>query len=408
MPGIHVLPNGQHYRVDLTPSRPDLRDWLFTPPPDLLIPDDMDLVSGFCYDQGQEGSCTGNAQAKIFRMMLKLQGYTDYEVSRAMIYYNSRMLEGTVNQDSGSTIEDSMKAFAKWGACNEQMMPYVPGDYTRAPSAAAYAEGLNHQVLSYGIVGQTELEIGAALAMGHPISIGTSIYSNFAPDANGIIPMPSGGLEGAHDLVVSGRILSKRLYIIDNSWSQFWGIILSGTPGRAYLPFDYVHNPQITFEMRVMSNVEGVIVPPKPAATVKMIMGMQPTNGVVGTPLTPYTVQLLRADDSVNVDDNSTVVTSKLHGFSNTRLAKAANGVAAFTGDTPQNPHTGANAVWYDLTAPGLPAIMSAKFEVTPTPTPPPPPPSPTVVKTHTIDIYSDGHIVDTPAPQASTALPVL
>ncbi len=260
MSGI-ITDNGVDRVLNVTPSLPDQRDYRFAAPPQLALQDTYDLVAGFTYDQGNEGSCTANAQAKAFRMLLKLLGFSDFVISRAMIYYKSRELEGTQNQDAGATIADSMRSLYLYGGCSEQTMPYVAGDYARAPTAAALQEGLDHQVLAYGMVPMSADGIGAALDAKHPVSIGFVVYSNFNPQ-NGIIPMPSGSALGGHNVVITGRYDSRRLYICDNSWGPNWGVTISGQPGRFLMPYDYVHNPQLTFEMKTMSNVEGVIVPP--------------------------------------------------------------------------------------------------------------------------------------------------
>ena len=263
MPGV-IEVDGINRVLNVTPSPPDIRDYRFAAEPPVTLQDTYDLVAGFTYDQGQQGSCTGNAQAKIYRMLLKAQGASDWDISRAMIYYESRGLEGTTNQDSGSTLADSMRALYLYGGCSNQVMPYRDTDFTTSPSAAALQEGLNHQCLAYGIVNQSADAIGAALDAKHPVSIGFVVYQNFAPDASGVLPMPAGSALGGHNTVITGRYHSRRLYISDNSWGQNWGVTVSGQPGRFLIPYDYVHNPQITFELKDMTNVEGVIVPPPP------------------------------------------------------------------------------------------------------------------------------------------------
>ncbi len=263
MSGI-IDTNGIDRVLNVVPSLPDQRDYKFTAPPVLTLQDTYDLVAGFTYDQGNEGSCTANAQAKDFRMILKLQGFTDWQVSRAMVYYMSRVLEGTQNSDSGATIADSMRAMYLYGGCSETTMPYVAGDYAKAPSQAAMNEGTDHQVLAYGMVPMTADGIGAALDAKHPVSIGFVVYQNFQPDPSGVVPMPAGSALGGHNTLITGRYHSRRLYIVDNSWGTGWGVTISGQPGRYLMPYDYVHNPQLTFEMKTMSNVEGVLVPPPP------------------------------------------------------------------------------------------------------------------------------------------------
>ncbi len=248
--------------LNVTPSPPDIRDYRFSLEPTVALQDTYDLVAGFTYDQGVQGSCTANAQAKIYRMLLKAQGMTDFDISRAMIYYESRRLEGTTGSDSGSTLADSMKGLNQSGACSNFAMAYRDTNFTDVPSAACYQQALDHQALAYGIVSQSADAIGAALDAKHPVSIGFVVYQNFNPDSSGVIPMPAGSALGGHNTVITGRYHSRRLFIVDNSWGTGWGTTISGQPGRALFPYDYVLNPQITFEIKAMTNVEGVIVPP--------------------------------------------------------------------------------------------------------------------------------------------------
>ncbi len=248
--------------LNLVPSTPDVRDYRFSLEPTVALQDTYDLVAGFTYDQGIQGSCTANAQAKIYRMLLKAQGMTDWQISRAMVYFMSRLRAGNQNSDAGATLADSMGALTDSGGCSEQTMPYNDRVFNQAPSQTALQEGLAHQCLAYGIVSQSADAIGAALDAKHPVSIGFVVYQNFNPDQSGIIPMPAGSALGGHNTVITGRYHSRRLFIVDNSWGTGWGTTISGQPGRALFPYDYVLNPQITFEIKAMTNVEGVIVPP--------------------------------------------------------------------------------------------------------------------------------------------------
>ncbi len=68
------------------------------------------------YDQGQLGSCTGNGIAGAIEFDQKKQGTAEYTPSRLFIYYNERVIEGTVNQDAGAQIRDGIKAVVKLGA----------------------------------------------------------------------------------------------------------------------------------------------------------------------------------------------------------------------------------------------------------------------------------------------------
>ena len=41
--------------------------------------------------------------------------------SRLFVYYNERVLENTVNQDSGAYLRDGIKSLVQYGVCNENL-----------------------------------------------------------------------------------------------------------------------------------------------------------------------------------------------------------------------------------------------------------------------------------------------
>ena len=85
---------------------PDARDFLYAAP--LIrfprgLPAAVDLRPECppVYDQGQLGSCTGNGIAGAIEFDQRKQGAKEFTPSRLFIYYNERVMEGTVSQDSG-------------------------------------------------------------------------------------------------------------------------------------------------------------------------------------------------------------------------------------------------------------------------------------------------------------------
>ena len=77
------------------------------------------------YDQGQLGSCTGNAIAAAVQFDRMKQKLTpDFVPSRLFIYYCERVIEGTVGSDAGAQIRDGIKVVAKKGAPPEKDWPY--------------------------------------------------------------------------------------------------------------------------------------------------------------------------------------------------------------------------------------------------------------------------------------------
>ena len=86
------------------PQLPDVRDKLYAARLTGPLPHEYDLRPSMppVYDQGQLGSCTGNAIAGAMEYERDRQGLPDFVPSRLFIYYNERALEGTVSSDAGA------------------------------------------------------------------------------------------------------------------------------------------------------------------------------------------------------------------------------------------------------------------------------------------------------------------
>ena len=108
---------------------PDHRDFMYSVPVATLqaLPSSVDLRP-HCppvYDQGQLGSCTANAIAGALQFdEIKEHKNGLSTPSRLFIYYNERVIEGTVTSDSGAQLRDGVKTVAKQGICPEKVWPY--------------------------------------------------------------------------------------------------------------------------------------------------------------------------------------------------------------------------------------------------------------------------------------------
>src|SRR5262249_18753286 len=91
-------------RFGWVPDLPDHRDHLYAAPPVALraLPSSVDLRPSCppVYDQGQLGSCTANAIAAAMQFdQMKQKLPQIFMPSRLFIYYNERVMEGTVDSD---------------------------------------------------------------------------------------------------------------------------------------------------------------------------------------------------------------------------------------------------------------------------------------------------------------------
>jgi len=69
------------------------------------------------------GSCTGNGIVGAIEFDQRKQGTREFTTSRLFIYYNERVMERTVSQDSGAQVRDGIKSVAKLGAPPESDWP---------------------------------------------------------------------------------------------------------------------------------------------------------------------------------------------------------------------------------------------------------------------------------------------
>jgi C1A family cysteine protease len=244
------------------PDLPDQRDHLYAAPPTVLrrLPRRVDLRPECppVFDQGSLGSCTANAIANAYRFdLLRQQGPADFVPSRLFIYYNERVIEGTVDSDAGAMLRDGIKTLARQGACSERSWPYRPERYADKPTARAYREGLAHQALSYQRLAQDAWQMKGCLASGFPFVFGFSVYESFESEAvarSGLVPMPGPEerLVGGHAVLAVGFDDRRERFIAMNSWSTNWG-----DAGYFYMPYAYLGSPQLARDFWTVRAVEG-------------------------------------------------------------------------------------------------------------------------------------------------------
>jgi C1A family cysteine protease len=231
-------------RFGWTPDRPDHRDLAFEAPAIGLVdlPPVVDLRPGCppVYDQGDEGSCVGQATAGAFAFEALKQGQPPVTPSRQWIYYQARVLEHTVHEDAGCMIRDGMKVLARLGVPPESSWPYTPETFALRPSHAVYAEALTHQVLRYLRVRHARA-LQACLAAGYPVVAGFTCYESLEHDGvtrTGDVPMPalSESVIGGHAVLLVGYDRSVGRWRFRNSWGAEWGAAGYGTLPFAYLP----------------------------------------------------------------------------------------------------------------------------------------------------------------------------
>ena len=207
-------------------------------------------------DQGQLGACTAfSCEAPLYVAQVNAKRMLIVSPSPLFLYYNERLMNGTVGSDSGANISDIYRATNEYGTADESLWPYNVSKYTDAPPQSVYAAAVGLKAHIYAPVPQLrENLIGCIHHGGFPVNFGITVYQSFMDAADGIIPMP-----GANEAVLGGHALAivgynddtvahdwvpPQHFIGRNSWGTGWG-----QAGYFAIPFDYVLDPQLASDM---------------------------------------------------------------------------------------------------------------------------------------------------------------
>ena len=251
------------------PDPPDNRDHIYQLDNTLTLAPRVDLRQ-YCSpveDQGNIGSCTGNAIAGQIELLDRKAG-KNLDVSRLFIYYEERVLEGSVRYDAGAYIRDGIKVCYTKGAPLESLWPYATNKFATKPPTAAYTDALKRKVTGYQKC-TNFAAVKNALAAGNPVVIGFNVYDSFegawgdiphGQTGSGMMPFPNVATEqllGGHAVCIVGYddtmpVAGKAngRFIVRNSWGTSWG-----DNGYFYMPYDVIKTTSMSSDFWLISAV---------------------------------------------------------------------------------------------------------------------------------------------------------
>lgn len=238
------------------PSPPDYRDrnYAFVAPGDLVrsLPTSYDTFALMpqqpplfpCLDQGALGSCGPSSLAEMLLVAQFKAGITVGVLpSILQIYYATRMLMGTVGQDSGVDNRTLLKAVATYGWALGTLWPYQISKFKTNPPKAVWDDAVTRKINQYQAVAQTVTDIKAAVYSMTPVLFGFTVYTSMLSNSvaqTGTVPMPQPGdkVEGGHDVTIYGWDDNRQVFLFRNHWynapNQPWGNKGNGTIPYAY------------------------------------------------------------------------------------------------------------------------------------------------------------------------------
>ncbi|MGE5708080.1 MAG: C1 family peptidase [Bacteroidota bacterium] len=194
-------------------------------------------------DQGDIGSCTAWSMARGLREFMMNKNHDTYtQLSPLYFYYKERVIENTINEDSGATMTDGMTVLTDTGCAPEKDWPYITSKFTVKPSAQADTNAPQFKIKkAIPINGQTPdatlIQIKEQIAKGNAVVFGFEVFKSFMGQGvarTGIMPMPKPGEQsvGGHAVMVVGYDDAKKMLIMRNSWGTGWG-----DKGYFYMPY---------------------------------------------------------------------------------------------------------------------------------------------------------------------------
>jgi C1A family cysteine protease len=238
------------------------------------------------YNQTTLGSCVSNGGLGNAGFVCRKDYGFVFNGSRLQTYYDGRVIEKTVDQDSGLEVRDIVTVLQNIGACPESEWPYDVSNFRTKPTPQCYEDAKKFKILKVLAVQQDLSHIKSCLADGFPFIFGFNVPESFESSytaRTGIMTMPKPGeqIVGGHCVMGIGfidaagnmrfssaaeelayhtgrafvnlqhavRVLTgvrllrvsapTNVIICRNSWGTGWG-----DEGYFYMPYDFIVDPK--------------------------------------------------------------------------------------------------------------------------------------------------------------------
>lgn len=211
------------------------------------------------YNQKSLGSCTAQALAGAFEYDIRRQKCPEYFTpSRLFIYYNERVIEGTVEEDSGASLRDGIKVIHKIGVPSEKEYPYDISRFQVQPSMSVYMIAQKNKTVKYRRVPQNN-NILSALLLGFPVTFGMAVYEYFESsefEKSGILKVPGKDerLLGGHAVLLCGyRTVDNESiqFLVRNSWGPEWC-----QEGYFWMEYAYIMDPNLCADFWIIEKIQ--------------------------------------------------------------------------------------------------------------------------------------------------------